>query len=325
MAQILVYSEESPVQRELLGKARQAAAEQGIDQVAAVVFGTGAGTGASAASWGEWGADVVYTVADASLNTYHPETFCDALAGVIRQAQPALVLIGATKRGLEVFGRVAERLKLGAVSWCVDFSVDPQSQSVMAECLIYTGIGHNTYRIETTPALAAVPPGTFRAQTFPGQAAQVIEVSVALAPARLRVLENSQKAETGRRLQDAPVIVDVGQGVRSREDLLLAEELAHLLNGQVACSRPVSSERDWFPEWLGLSGLKLAPDLCITLGISGSIQHMIGIRDSELIVAVNTDENAGIFAQSDYGVQADLYQFVPALIEAIKARSVTKN
>jgi electron transfer flavoprotein alpha subunit len=126
-------------------------------------------------------------------------------------------------------------------------------------------------------------------------------------------------------LQDAPVIVDVGQGMRSREDLALAEELARLLNGQVACSRPISSERDWFPEWLGLSGLKLAPDLCITLGISGSIQHMIGIRDSKLIVAINTDENAGIFAQSDYGVQADLYQFVPALTAAIKARAITKN
>ena len=116
-----------------------------------------------------------------------------------------------------------------------------------------------------------------------------------------------------------------GQGVRARDDLALAEELAHLLNGQVACSRPVSSERDWFPEWLGLSGLKLSPDLCITLGISGSIQHMIGIRDSKVIVAVNTDENAGIFAQADYGVHADLYQFVPALIEAIKTRSITKN
>jgi electron transfer flavoprotein alpha subunit len=193
------------------------------------------------------------------------------------------------------------------------------------ECLIYTGMGHNTYRISTRPALAAVPPGVFHQQAAPGQRAEVIAAEVTINPARLRVLENSEKGAAGRRLQDAPVIVDVGQGVRSREDLALAEELAGLLNGQVACSRPISSERDWFPEWLGLSGLKLSPDLCITLGVSGSIQHMIGIRDSKLIVAVNTDENAGIFAQSDYGVQADLYQFVPALIGAIKARSISKN
>jgi electron transfer flavoprotein alpha subunit len=170
-----------------------------------------------------------------------------------------------------------------------------------------------------------VPPGVFHEQSFAGRSAGVIAVPVAIPAARMRVLANSVKAETGRRLQDAPVIVDVGQGVRNREDLAMAEELAGLLDGQVACSRPISSERDWFPEWLGLSGLKLSPELCITLGISGSIQHMIGIRDSKLIVAVNSDENAGIFSQADYGIHADLYQFVPALIEAIKARSITKK
>jgi electron transfer flavoprotein alpha subunit len=106
-----------------------------------------------------------------------------------------------------------------------------------------------------------------------------------------------------------------------REDLELAESLASLLGGQVACTRPISSERDWFPEWLGLSGKKLSPDLCITLGVSGAIQHVIGIRDSKIIVAVNKDEGAGIFMQADYGVVADLYEFVPVLIEALRARS----
>lgn len=322
MAKILVYSEETPVLRELLGKARQAASEQGFSQVAAAVFGAAA---ASGSALGEWGADIVHAVSDPRLDSYNAEAYIDALTGVIQQAQPDLVLVGATKRGLEVYGQVAERLVLGAVTWCVDFGLDPASQMVTAECLIYTGMGRNTYDIHSKPALAAVAPGTFREQAFPGRSAEVIATSVAINPPRLRVLENSQKGEAGRRLQDAPVIVDVGQGVRARTDLALAEELARLLSGQVACSRPVSSERDWFPEWLGLSGLKLSPDLCITLGISGSIQHMIGIRDSKVIVAVNTDENAGIFAQADYGVHADLYQFVPALIEAIKTRSITKN
>ena len=170
-----------------------------------------------------------------------------------------------------------------------------------------------------------MPPGVFREQASPGRVAEVVALTVPVPAARIRVLADSAKAAAGRRLQDAPVIVDVGQGVRNRDDVGMAEELASLLNGQVACSRPISSERDWFPEWLGLSGLKLSPDLCITLGISGSIQHMIGIRDSKLIVAVNSDENAGIFAQADYGVHADLYQFVPALITAIKARSITTN
>jgi electron transfer flavoprotein alpha subunit len=323
MSKLFVYSEEAAVLQELLGKARQAAAEQGFDQVVTAVFGITAAD--NAAAWGEWGADVVHTVAEADLDTYHPESYTDALAGIIQQVEPDLVLVGATKRGLEVSGRVAERLGLGAVSWCVDFSFDQASKTVTAVCLIYTGMGQNSYHIDTHPALATVAPGTFQPEMTPGRTAEVVATTVAVNPRRLRVLENNEKAEAGRRLQDAPVIVDVGQGVRAREDLALAEELAKLLSGQVACTRPISSERDWFPEWLGLSGLKLSPDICFTLGVSGSIQHVIGIRDSKLIVAVNNDESAGIFSQADYGVQADLYQFVPALIAAIKARSIHKN
>jgi electron transfer flavoprotein alpha subunit len=118
------------------------------------------------------------------------------------------------------------------------------------------------------------------------------------------------------------MIVDVGQGMNDKSDLNIAEELAALFDGQVACSRPVSSERDWFPEWLGLSGKKVHAGLCVTLGISGSIQHVVGIRDSKTIVAINSDENAGIFSQADYGVVADLHEFVPAFVAALKAKSV---
>ena len=117
------------------------------------------------------------------------------------------------------------------------------------------------------------------------------------------------------------MIVDVGQGMKEKADLVMAEELAALFEGQVACTRPVSSERDWFPDWLGLSGKRIHADLCVTLGVSGSIQHVVGIRDAKTIVAVNNDENAGIFSQADYGVVADLHEFVPAFITALRAHS----
>jgi electron transfer flavoprotein alpha subunit len=137
----------------------------------------------------------------------------------------------------------------------------------------------------------------------------------------MTILEYKEKAAAGVRWEDAPMIVDVGQGMNEKSDLAMAEELAALFDGQVACTRPIASERDWFPEWLGLSGKKVHADLCVTLGVSGSIQHVVGIRDSKTIVAVNNDENAGIFSQADYGVVADLHQFVPALIAALQARS----
>lgn len=323
MAKILVYSEENGVLEELLGKA-QAAKQQGFGEVVTAVFSADPLPDELVAQLGAWGAETVHHVKHPDLVSYHPETYTDALAGVIREAQPDLVLVGATKRGLEISGRAAERLGLGVASWCTDFEFESPTKTVTADCMIYTGLGKNTYRISSHPAVATVAPGTFRPQEIPGNQAQVIATTVPISEPALQVLENNEKGEAGRRLQDAPVIVDVGQGVREREDLRMVENLADMLGGQVACSRPISSERDWFPEWLGLSGLKLAPDLCIALGISGSIQHMIGIRDSDIIVAINSDEGAGIFPQADYGVVADLYEFVPVLVDALQSRSIEK-
>jgi electron transfer flavoprotein alpha subunit len=137
----------------------------------------------------------------------------------------------------------------------------------------------------------------------------------------MTIHEYKEKAAAGVRWEDAPMIVDVGQGMKEKANLVIAEELAALFDGQVACSRPVSSERDWFPEWLGLSGKRVHANLTVTLGISGSIQHVVGIRDSQTIVAVNTDENAGIFAQADYGVVADLHEFTPLFTAALKKRA----
>ena len=131
-----------------------------------------------------------------------------------------------------------------------------------------------------------------------------------------------QPKAKGARLEEAKLVVDVGQGVKQRDDLGMIRALANTLDGQLACSRPVASDRDWFPEWLGLSGAKIKPELCLTLGISGAIQHIVGIRDSRVIAAVNNDENAAIFTQADYGVVADLYEFLPALMERLKARGI---
>ena len=155
MAKILVYSEESAVLQELLAKARQAVAAGTFDQVAAGVFGAALPADV-AAQLGAWGADVVYAVTAPELATYHPETYTDALAGLITHAQPDLVLVGATKRGLEISGRAAERLNLGAAAWCTDFTRDPQTGTLAVECMIYTGVGQNTYHIHSHPALATV-------------------------------------------------------------------------------------------------------------------------------------------------------------------------
>lgn len=316
MSGILVYSEKQELVRELLGKARQVADEKGT-AVAALILGESIPE--NGAELGAWGADTVYTVESPLLIGLNPETYTDALAGVIEQVKPDFVLVGATKTGLEISARVAARLSAGCASFCIDFSLDADN-FVTAQCMIYSGVGMNTYKIKTQPALATVSSAVFAAVET-GGVAEVTAVTVPINPPAMTVVAYKEKAAAGVNWGDAPMIVDVGQGMKEKANLIIAEELAALFDGQVACSRPVSSERDWFPEWLGLSGARIHADLCVALGISGSIQHVVGIRDSKTIIAVNNDEHAGIFSQADYGVVADLHEFVPAFTAALKAKA----
>ena len=316
MSGILLFSEKQNLTRELLAKARQVADKNGLS-VAAVYLGVSIPE--NIAELGAWGADTIFTVESPLLAGLNPETFTDALAGVIAQVQPDLVLVGATKPGLEISARVAARLDMGCASFCVDFDLDADN-FVIAKCMIYSGVGMNTYKIKTNPAMVTVSPGLFTAHET-GGVAKVTAVDVSINPPAMTIVAYKEKAAAGIRWEDAPMIVDVGQGMKEKADLALAEELAAVFEGQVACTRPVSSERDWFSEWLGLSGKKIHADLCVTLGVSGSVQHVVGIRDAKTIVAVNIDENAGIFTQADYGVVADLHEFVPVFITALKARS----
>jgi electron transfer flavoprotein alpha subunit len=119
-------------------------------------------------------------------------------------------------------------------------------------------------------------------------------------------------------VEEAQVIVSCGRGLEKKEDRALLEELSQVLCGQVGCSRPLAEDRKWFSEWIGLSGHKVKPKLYIACGISGVIQHVAGIRDAKVIVAINKDEQAPIFEIADYGVVGNLYEILPALKEAIK-------
>jgi electron transfer flavoprotein alpha subunit len=120
------------------------------------------------------------------------------------------------------------------------------------------------------------------------------------------------------RIEDAQYIVSGGRGIEKKDDIALLEDLAKVLNGQVGCSRPLVEDRKWFTDWIGLSGHKVKPKLYVAVGVSGVIQHVAGIRDSKVIVAINKDPEAPIFEVADYGVVGNLYEVVPALKDALK-------
>lgn len=307
---ILVFSENPTLAGQLLGQARQQADGLGWS-VAALAFGS------DVAGLGELGADAVYQCAADARN---PEVALAALAAAAAQIQPAVTLVGATKLGMEIAPRLAERTGAGYAAWVIGFEIG--AQAVTAQGMLYTGTGLATYQFKPGAVVLTAARNTFAVSERPGKTAAVQTLELPAAAAQMTVLEYKPKPSSGARVEDARMVVDVGQGVKQREDLEMVKSLAGLLDGQLGCSRPIASDRDWFPDWLGLSGAKIKPELCLTVGVSGAIQHIVGIRDSRLIAAVNTDEGAPIFAQADYGIVADLYEFLPALIERIKARGI---
>jgi electron transfer flavoprotein alpha subunit len=316
IAEILIYSNEERMLPELIS----AAYRSGVDSVGLVLL---ADEIEQDDKDHDWGVDTVFFVENPHLGYFNPESYTDALSTVIEQVNPYLVLIGATKEDIELSARVAGRLGVGIASWCVSFNLNRDNGELLAQCMLYSGVGFCTYSINTMPAMVTVAPGSFACDQLDRKEPEWVKINVDIPEPHLKVLQEKGKMAAGMRLEDAPVIVDVGMGLEAKEDLTLAQELADIFNGQVSCTRPIATERDWFPEWVGLSGAKLSPALCFTIGVSGAVQHMIGIRGSEVIVAVNKDEHAGIHLQADYSVVADLTKFVPELIMELKKRSVT--
>jgi electron transfer flavoprotein alpha subunit len=314
MARILVWSERPELARELLGEARRLA-DQSEGEVGLCV--SGEMTPSELDSYAAYGAHVLYLTNKAFLD---PAEWVGILGLVIAHAEAGLVLIGATKTGMEVAARVAERCEASYAAWAVEIGLDAESGHTTAACMLYAGAGLATYAFSRPLTVLSVAQGTFEARDQAGRAARVESLELGEAIAQLTVIGERPKSAGGPRLEEAKAIVDIGRGVKRLEDLEMIRQLADLLGGQLSCSRPVSSDRDWLPEWLGLSGAKVKPELCVTLGVSGAIQHVVGIRESRVIAAVNNDEEAAIFAQADVGVVADLDEFLPILIERLQAR-----
>ncbi len=182
-------------------------------------------------------------------------------------------------------------------------------------------LSEKAYSIERVP-LPAVLLFNQRIAEPAGEEGQAEIVDLPVDGLGESTVEFKKKMLSGIKLEEAEIVVGVGRGFKKKEDLKLAFELADLLGGQVGASRPIAADLKWLPEdaWIGISGKRIAPKLYIAVGISGAPQHMAGVMNSKIIVAINKDKSAPVFKQADYGVVADLYEFLPVLIEKIKER-----
>jgi electron transfer flavoprotein alpha subunit len=314
---VWVYSESPQHTLELLGKGRSVADGLGTE-LAALVTGSGEEVGQKLI---QHGADKVLMMSSPTLSTFHVDTYTDAFANLITERKPDVLLIGATRNGLEFAPRLAERLKTGCVTEATRLELDAEKKFLLIDRVTWGGNLVETQISKSRPQIATVAKGLF--SPIAGDTArkgEVIKVEPNFKLPSTKLVETKPKPAKGVKLNDAPIIVSFGRGVRKKEDMALIEQFAQAVRGVVGCSRPIAEDLRWLPEdqYVGLSGQKVNPKLYFALGISGQIQHLTGIRGSRIIVAVNNDPKAPIFEFSDYNVVADLYQMVPALIEAVK-------
>ena len=313
MAEILVYSDKPEVARELVFKGKEFAAELGLGLSAAAL---GVGAAEAAKELGAYGADKVYVNDDAALADLQTHVVAEALTQIAEQAGAEYLLIGSTRRGKELAGRVAQKLDAGAVT-------DVNTMAVTDGALVggRYALGGNTVaneRIATLVKVFAVMPKTFEVGVPQAGRGEVVMPALTLRPSTAKVVDRRAKEVEAVNLDAAPRIIGVGRGFGKREDLSIADSLAAALEAEVGCTKSLV-DFEWLSEerLIGLSGAKTKPDFYLALGISGQIQHTVGISQSKIIAAVNRDKEAPIFQLADYGIVGDLYQVIPALVEKL--------
>ena len=318
---VWVFSEAPNVARELLSKGRDLSGKLGT-HLAAVSIGEDISE--TSKDLIAFGADKVYTAQDASLKTFQVHPYSEALTGMVQTYKPDVVLIGATRSGLELAARLAERLKTGCCTECSKLDIDIEKKCVVVDRLILGGNITETLTVRSKPQIFTLPKGVFQPLgKDPSRTGEIVKVQPKLTESPVKVLERKPKQFAGVRITDAEAIVSFGRGLKNKEDIPVVEGLAKTINGVVGCSRPIAEDLKWLPvdQYVGLSGQKVAPKLYIACGISGQIQHITGIQNARVVVAVNTDSKAPIFEYSDYGIVGDLYKIVPAIVEAYRKLS----
>lgn len=328
-----VDGEISPIAFELLGKAKDLAADLDTD-VTAVLLGSK--IKGLADQLAEYGADRVIVVDDPVLEVYRTEPYAQALTAVINEYKPEIMLVGATAIGRDLGPRVSARVGTGLTADCTkleigDFPLNPlpgKEQKHNQLLMTRPAFGGNTIATiacpDNRPQMATVRPGVMqKIDPVKGEKAEVVEFNPELKENNcyVEILDIVKEVAEVADIQQAKILVSGGRGVGSKENFKILQDLADALGGTVSCSRAVV-DNGWMPKDLqvGQTGKTVRPNVYFAIGISGAIQHTAGMEESDIIIAINKDESAPIFDVADYGIVGDLNKIVPLITEAVKAR-----
>lgn len=279
----------------------------------------GQNTSALAQELAAYKVDTVFDLQGPSLAAYTSDAWVHALKDFLSSRQPKLVLFPHTYQVRDFAPRLALALDRTLISDAVGYKYE-NGKLVFTRQMFQGKFVADVAFVGDAPWLATIQIGTYRGDQAESGSAQVEKVEVAQPPAlRITPHEVFQEAKQAVDLSHAEVIVAIGRGIKEQKNLAVAEELAKVLGGEVAASRPIC-DSGWLPleRQIGSSGQTVAPKLYIALGISGAIQHIVGMKGSRTIVAINKDKEAPIFEIADYGVVGNLFDVVPALTEEIK-------
>ncbi len=305
---------------ELLGKARGLADDLG-EPLTAILMGHEIGERAT--DLASHGADRVLVVDYPAFATFTDEVFGNTLAYLARQERPEIILAGATSMGRSFIPRVATVLETGLTADCTELSIRKEDRALLQTRPAFGGNLMATIVCPNhRPQMATVRPHVFKAQpATTSPTAEIINVNIPeeLLKSKVKVIESVQEQAEGPGLTDAEIIITAGRGMENKKNIALVEELAELMGAAIGASR-AATDAGWLPEraQIGQTGVTVSPKLYIGCGVSGAIQHIVGIQGAEIIVAINKDPDAPLFNLATYGIVGDVKVILPLLVKRIK-------
>jgi len=297
---------------EMVAKAKELASGTG-GQVIAAVLGSGMGNAA-----GSFNSDTTVYVDDAVLGNFNPEAYAKVVEALVAEKSPKIVMLGYTSMGMDIAAWLSAKTGKPCVSYVNNLSVD--GDMVVATSQLYGGKMEAEVSVEGDLAIATMLAGSFPADGGKGSTSvEQVASPVPLDDLKTKFIKlvKPEGGDVDITAQDK--LVSIGRGIGSEDGVELAQELAEAMEAEVAASRPIT-DAGWLPKTrqVGKSGVSVKPKLYLMLGISGAPEHLEGMKDAELIIAVNTDENAPIFDIAHYGATEDLYEVAEAMVEMLE-------